>query len=889
MNDLCKHPALCVTSMKVNQTVEPVGIDTTPVFSWIPASTADHRSQSAYRLVVASTPARAERGEGDLFDSGRVESAAFTDIPYRGSALTSHTAYYWRVTVWDNAGDSADSSVSRLVTGVLSMDEWTGDWIGLRHEGFASTYLRKSIAISGEVADAYLSLSGLGYFDLQINGRSPDDSLMNCCNTQYTMTVPYRTFDVAAMLREGENTIDVELGNGFYNEQGGVWNWQSAEWRDTPKMRMQFTIRYTDGRSETVVSDDSWLATVDGPTTYNSIYYGECIDARKTLEKAAWQKAEILQAPKGVLRGQVNEPMRRIASFAPAEIQKREDGSYVVTAPEMITGWAKILFKNQPIGRKITILYGEKILPDGNLQKLGGPDGDNAHWWPGRYIMTDEYITGGEETEVYEPKFCYKGYCAMQIWGYEGELTAEDITLYRVANSLDTTGCFATSHELINDLHAMMVRTMQNNTQGKPTDTPVWEKNGWLGDLNVALECFTHNFGCSAFLPAFISTMEDCFNQYGILPNMVPTAGWGVAEHYVWNTVMVFAVYEMYRTYGMKQYMTEQYPVLKRYARSILSQMEQRGWIASHGQLGDWVSPMNGKDLRYNESPNEGSGIVATSYVYKMLSVMAKMASLTENSADVLLFANGAEKIYTAFNEKFYNADEGCYDTTVWYPHGRERTKFRQTSQLVPLAVGLVPEALIPTVVERLVTDIREKNCHPDTGCVGAREILPILTQYGYADLAYTILTQITYPSWGFMIAKGATSLWEMWETTTRSRAHYFLGTYDRWLYEGLAGICDIEAGYERFTIAPYIPRDLDSVTCTRQTVRGEVESSWHKNSDGTLTMKITVPFGATATVIFPVDASEKASITKGDCKIEAHGNRVAAILDSGSYTFTVA
>ncbi len=882
-------PSLTVASMKVCQLAEPVGIDTTPAFSWIPQSAAEHRCQTAYRLILSSTYAKAEQGEGDVWDSKKVESAEFFDILYEGRALSSHTAYYWRVTVWDNAGEVAESPIARFVTGLLSMEAWTGEWIGISHKSFAATYLCKGFFLEEKIREAYLSIAGLGYFELRINGKMPDDSLMNCCNTQYSMTVPYRTFDVGAMLQSGDNTIHVELGNGFYNEQGGVWNWQTAEWRDAPKLKCQLTLRYADGREESIVSDNTWQVTIDGPITYNSIYYGEIFDARKTLENAEWKSAEIMKAPAGVLRCQCNEPMLRIASFAPTDIQKRADGSYVVYAPEMITGWAKILFKHQPIGEKITILYGEKLLSDGNVQKLGGKDGTNAHWWPYRYIMTDEYITAGDDVEIYEPKFSYKGYCYLQIWGYEGELTAEDVTLYRVANDLTASGSLATSHPLINDLHAMMVRTMRNNTQGKPTDTPVWEKNGWLGDLNVALECFTYNFGCSSFMPNFIRTMEDCFTEYGILPNMVPTAGWGVAQHYVWNTVMVFSVYEMYRSYGMKRYMAEQYPVLKQYAKGIIGEMEQRNWIASPGQLGDWVSPMNGQDLRYNESPNEGSGIVATAYVYKMLRMMAEMAELTENCTDASLFTGAAERIYTAFNEKFYKADEGCYQTRVWHPHGRERTRFRQTSQLVALAMGLVPDERIPTVVERLVADIREKNGHLDTGCVGAREILPILSKYGYADLAYEILTKTTYPSWGFMIAEGATSLWEMWETTTRSRAHYFLGTYDRWLYEGLAGICEIERGYERFTIAPYIPHDLDSVTCTQQTVRGELESSWHKNADNTVTMEITIPFGATATVIFPACESEKVNVVKGTCTIEANSNRAVAVLGSGSYGFTIA
>ncbi len=1067
---------LKVETVKVNETDTPIGLDTNPVFSWVPSTEAYDQFQTAYQVIVASTPEKAEKGEGDLWDSGKVESAFCYSVPYGGTALSSHTAYYWRVKVWDADGAVGSSPVSRFVTGILSGSDWSGDWIGRKpdtysaslsgakwiwltsstvgnsayassaagtqyfrtefkldssktvkqailaytaddsstlflngvewsestawssgvicdltgsleaenavavaatnatagYAGFiaklvieytdgtkttiqtdektwkvsssaadgwttpafddsaweaptqycnfgngpwssvalsaagdrAATVLRNDITLKGDVEEAYLSIAGLGFFELLINGKSPDDTVMNCCNTQYNKTVLYRTFDVTSMLQKGANAIGVELGNSFYNEQGGVWNWASASWRDNPKMRLQMTVRYTDGTTESFASSTDWKATVNGPITFNSIYYGETYDARKELgsyatagyDAAAWKESQKMTAPKGALVCQLEDPIRRVASFEVKEIKKLSDGSYVVYAPEMISGWAKINFKNQTAGNKITILYGEKINSNGTVQKLGGSDGTNANWWPERYNMTDEYITKGGEVETYEPKFSYKGYAYIQIWGYTGELKKEDIVLYRTANDVEVTGKFESSDQLINDLHAMMVRTMTNNLQGKPTDTPVWEKNGWLGDLNVALETFTYNFDFSNFLPNFVEIMEDCFEEYGLLPQMVPTANWGVADHYVWNSVFVFSVYELYNVYGMDYYMDEQYGVLKKYATGIIRNMKNSRWIAPDGQLGDWVSPMNSQNAGYNESPNEGSGIVATAYVYKMLLTMAEIAKLTGHDSDIGTYTSAASSIYDAFNAKFYNR-AGYYETTVWYNNGPQRTRFRQTSQLVPLAFGLVPKENIQKVVDNLVDDIVEKNYHLDTGCVGAKEILPVLSNCGYADVAYKILTQRTYPSWGFMIEEGATSLWEMWETTTRSRAHYFLGTYDEWLFQYLAGITNVENGYAKFVINPYIPAELTYVTCTENTVRGKIESSWKKNADGTVTMTVTVPFGSEATVYFPTADAAKvtwngkaiADTMDGIRSVGNDGANAYAILGSGSYVFVTA
>lgn len=1070
-------PDLKVETMKVNETKNPIGLDTNPVFSWVPSTTAYDQFQTAYRVIVSSTADKAEKGEGDLWDSGKVESAFCYSVPYAGAELDSHTTYFWKVQVWDADNAVGTSAVSKFATGILNKAEWTGEWIGKKPDTYAinftgakwiwlspsnvgnsapaglaagsqyfrtkftvdtsktvkqallaytaddasklslngvewsestswssgvicdltgslqaentiaivatnatngyagliakivieytdgtkttvitdeknwkvsstaaegwttpefddsawkaptqycnfgggpwgsgvalsaagdraATLLRNNITLKGDVAEAYLSIAGLGFFELLINGKSPDDTVMNCCNTQYNKTVLYRTFNVTSMLKKGENALGVELGNSFYNEQGGVWNWAAASWRDNPKMKLQMTVRYTDGTTESFASSTDWQATTGGPITFNSIYYGETYDARKELgdwanvgyDASAWKASQKMTAPKGALVCQLEDPIRRVASFEVKEIKKLSDGSYVVYAPEMISGWAKINFKNQTPGTKITILYGEKMLANGNVQKLGGADGQNANWWPERYNMTDEYITKGGASETYEPKFSYKGYAYIQIWGYTGELKKEDIVLYRTANDVEVTGKFESSDQLINDLHAMMVRTMTNNLQGKPTDTPVWEKNGWLGDLNVAMETFTYNFDFSNFLPNFVEIMEDCYEEYKLLPQMVPTANWGVADHYVWNSVFVFSVYELYNVYGMDYYMDEQYDVLKKYANGIIRSMKSSRWIAPDGQLGDWVSPMNSQNAGYNESPNEGSGIVATAYVYKMVKTMAEIAKLTGHDSDIKTYEDAAENIYKAFNDKFYNR-AGYYETKVWYNNGPQRTRFRQTSQLVPLAFGLVPEDKIQKVVDRLVDDIVEKNYHLDTGCVGAKEILPVLSNCGYADVAYKILTQRTYPAWGFMIEQGATSLWEMWETTTRSRAHYFLGTYDEWLFQYLAGITNVEQGYTKFVINPYIPKELTYITCTENTVRGKIESSWKKNADGTVTMTITVPFGSEATVYFPTADVAKvkwngkaiADTMDGIRSVGSDSGHAYAVLGSGSYVFVTA
>ena len=724
--------------------------------------------------------------------------------------------------------------------------------------------LRKEFKALKDIASATAYMSGIGYSILSINGTLADDCFLDPCNTQYNKTVLYRAFDVTSLLKKGDNAIGVELGNGFFKEEGGVWNWGSASWKDDPMVRFYMIITYTDGTSETVLSDTTWKATTDGPITFNSIYYGEYYDAR--LEKkgydktgyddSAWKNAAKATAPTGELECQLQEPVRRVETFKPTEIKKLSDGSYVVYCPEMVAGWIALTIDGAKAGDTITLTYSEKLNTNGSVQKLGGGDGVNGHWWPETYIMTDKYTAASGDKVVYEPRHSYKGFRYIQIWNYPGELTADDIVIYRTRNTVATTGTFTSSNELLNAMHKMMLTTVLNNLQGKPTDCPVWEKNGWLGDFNVAAVSMMYNFDMALMTENFVEIMEDCFEQYRLVPPMVPTAGWNIGENYVWNTVYVLAVAEMYDYYGSLDYVKEQYDTMKQYAVMTSRKLSGSGWVCPDGQLGDWVSPMGqNQNAQYVESPSEGSGIVGTAMLYWMYDELCEMAELLGETADVKTYQGYMDKIYDAFNKKFYVPAKGYYQTTVWTQYGT-RTRYRQSSQLLPLAVGLVPDEYKQKVIDNLIADIEKKNDHLDTGCVGSKFILPVLTDLGYGELAYKIATQTTYPSWGFMIKQGSTSLWEMWETTSRSLDHFFLGTYEEWFYSHLAGVTDISNGYETFTIRPHILGDLTYVTCKLDTIRGELESSWTKATDGTVTMKVTVPFGSTAKVVLPLKSA---------------------------------
>lgn len=723
--------------------------------------------------------------------------------------------------------------------------KFIGKWIGAAmtvEDRFAPIF-KKTFDIEKGIKEAKAYICGLGLFELKINGRLPDDTVLNPAHSQYSSTVLYRVFDVTDLLFEGENTVTAELGNSFFNETTDIWDWHKATWRSAPKLIADFELIYNDGTSKMISTDTDWLITLDGPITANSIYLGETFDARR--KEFSWKNAVAVDAPKGELKEQYMPPIRRINEFKPKEFVRMNSGSFVITVPEMVTGWAKIRI-DAPKDTKIVITYGEKLTAEGYIQKIGKYEGHGGEWWPESYIQQDCFISNGEPFE-FEPKFSYKGFRYIQIDNLD-KLCAEDITIYRVANDVESISEFLCSDEMLNKMHGIMPRTLLNNFQGKPTDTPVWEKNGWLGDANCALAAMMYNFDMSIYLKSFIDIMDDCFREYGNVPVIVPTADWGTDNSPVWNTIFVFGVQALLDYCGNTEYAEKLYPDLKAFALNDIKQLKELGWVWGTRGLSDWLSPMGGEDLPIDPDPSEGAEICCTAFIYAMLKAMVFIAEKLGKNEDINEYKEAMQSIYSSFNSKFFNKALNIYETSVWNQKGT-RTKYRQTSNLLPIAFGLVPEEHKKAVLENLTEDFIRRDYHLDTGCTGTRFVLPVLYDNGYHDIAFKVLTQTSYPSWGFWLENGADSAWESWERTTRSKDHYFLATYDEFLYSHIAGIRNIRDGYKTLTVAPALDCGLEFVKASIKTPLGMLRCNWKKNENG-YTIEIEIPSGSAAEII---------------------------------------
>lgn len=903
---------LRATTLEVNNLKSPLGIDTTPRFSWVNKSTTVGRAQSAYQIIVASQKELAEAHTGDLWDTGKVNSANSFDIPYEGQTLSSRMDCYWAVRVWDEEDTVSEwTSVSRFGIGILEDSQWLAQWIGApTYTGGKSSLpapmLRKSFSLKDKVKNAKVYICGLGLFELKVNGELPDDSVLNPADTQYEDTVSYCAYDVTSLLKKGKNAVSVELGCGFYDLSSYISvGFAKGVWKDDPKLLLELHVEYEDGSKDVILSDESWRCYEDGPIRSDDIYCGETYDASKEVEgwtapdfdDSGWKTARLADAPTGKLKFENMEPMRRVRSFTPT-VEKVGTDTWLVYCPEYCTGWARIAFPEAKKGQMIQIRYFQREYERQAGLTLTPTAAGGVTYNLQSYIYRAKGVPG----EVYEPKFSYAGYELIEISGYMGQLRPEDIVCYTVATDVEHIGTFSCGNELINKLHDAMVRTMVCNMQGKPTDTPIFEKLGWTGDYNGAIKTFNYNFDVSNFIAHFLHNLRDTAQPDGRINEYSPTGNLSRYFSPCWTQMYVNSIYAAWHENGQFSLIEEHYDYMCKnadyYIRVINGGLEPWIWEStelgpasgSANALGDWASPHG--SLSPTTKPAEGGSLYNTAAVYRVMTEMAEMCAAMGDADAAAKYQDAAENIRANFNRVYYNEEKGYYETDYWNG-SLTRTKYRQSLNLVPLHLGLTTPENHDIVVNNLIADIKKKADHADVGSVGAELILPVLSAEGYEELALQVLLQKDYPSWGAWIESGSNTCLEGWRTKLRSFCHYFLGTYDEWFYQNLGGIQNPRNGYETVVIRPEIYPELKFVSTGVDTVRGELCSSWEVDETGRLTVTVTVPIGTTAEIQLPVPEGYPVELNgatvdgqAGVLEIGAAGERLMVRVSSGTFRF---
>jgi alpha-L-rhamnosidase len=863
--------------------VQPLAIDVTaPRFAWVVADAPRGTTPQAYRIEVAHSAAALDADRPDVWDSGRVASADSSGIAYAGPTLQPSSRYYWKV-VADTCAGSA-SALSWFETGP-SAQEWSqAQWIGKAPGGnLAAPLLRQVFTVDAGLVSARLYVAAGGYAEVSLNGQAAGDAVLSPDFTDYDRRVLYVAQDVTALLTPAStNAIGIVLGRGFYGlTNPDVWHWEKAPWHGEPRVRALLKLCYADQHCAWVGSGADWREH-DGPTRLDDVYGGETYDARQAqsgfdtthFDAHDWSAAAVLPAPKGVLQAQ-REPSVRVMETLPAtSVGRLHDGSYVFTFARVIAGWATLTVQGKA-GDTLVLHYGEKRLPDGSVD-----DRDDHHYFE-HGLQTDRVTLAGGGVESWHSRFSWKGFRYVQVDGWPGAAppSLSALTAQVIHSDVPVIGHFSCSNALLDWVHTAAVDTLLNNLYGIPTDTPMYEKNGWTGDGMLGADMMLRDVDATTLLEKWVQDIADTRTANGAPLWIAPNPGWGDGRAPPWHAAYVLVPWSLYEQRGDRQVLAEHVEGMARYVE--LEYARSPGGIADT-ELGDWVSPTTPAD---GGNAPEDKRIAATAYLYRMADTMAAIEHVLGRASEATRFEAMAAQIKQAFHRRFFDPAQGLY-------RGEGDDGIRQTHQLLALGFGLVPAADRQRVTQALVQAIHAHDDHLDTGALGTQLLLPVLTATGHADLAWIVANQTSFPGWGYWRANGATSLWEHWKLQARSRGHYFLGTIDDWLFGDVAGLRPLAPGWRRIDVRPTLTAWLKHAQADTLTPYGRAAVSWWRERSG-LQLDIEVPVGSTADVRMPraapaevMESGQALSTLPWVRNVRACGADTCFELASGRYSF---
>ena len=777
----------------------------------------------------------------DVWDSGVVASGASFDVVYAGPLLDPSSRYYWKVLARTSSGDASATSWFETAP---SAQQWSrAQWIGKPPGGdLSAPLLRHAFAVEDGLASARLYVAAGGYADVSINGHAASDAVLSPDFTNYDKRVLYLAHDVTSLLQPGAaNVIGIELGRGYYGlTNPDVWHWEKAPWHGEPRVRALLKLCYTDGHCKFEGTDANWRIH-DGPTLLDDVYGGETYDARRALpgfdtaafDDRLWQAAAVLPAPKGELQAQREPPVRVIQTLDATTVTRLPQGGYVFAFPRVIAGWTTLATQGHA-GDTLVLHYGEKLLPDGSVD-----DRDDHHYFK-HGLQTDRVTLAGKGMERWHSRFSWKGFRYVQVDGWPGAApTLGAVTAQIVHSDVPVIGHFNSSNALLNWIHTAAVDTVLNNLYGIPTDTPMYEKNGWTGDGMLGADMMLRNVGADTLLSKWVRDIADARNADGAPLLIAPNPGWGDVRAPPWHAAYVLVPWSLYWQRGDRRILAEHAQGMARYVD--LEYARSPGGVADT-ELGDWVSPSTPAD---GGNAPEDKRVAATAYLYRMAQTMARIERVLGSDGKARHFDAMSSQVYAAFNRQFFDPAKGLY-------RGQGDDGVRQTHQLLALGFGLVPAAQRPRVIDALIQAMHAHDDHLDTGALGSKLLLPTLTAIGHGDLAWIVANQTSFPGWGYWRENGATSLWEHWKLDARSRGHYFLGSIDDWLFGDVAGLQPLAPGWQRIGIHPMLTAWLDHAQADTVTPFGRAAVAWSHPS-GALQVDVDVPVGSTAEVRLPM------------------------------------
>ena len=864
---------LSVRNLRCEYLTNPLGVDyTNPRLSWMMTDPSRGARQLAYQILVSADSTLITKGVGNVWDSGRVVSDAML-TRYAGKELEPFTKYFWSVSIWNSKDEKASSTIASFETGMMGMENWSGAWISDNKsiDKKAAPYFRKEFEAGKKIKSARVYIAAAGLYELYINGEKVGDHVLDPVYTRFDRRNLYVTYDVTDQLKNGRNALGVLLGNGWYNHQSiSVWDFHNAPWRNRPAFCLDLRITYEDGSIETIVSERDWKTSTGG-VVFNSIYTGEHFDARKEqqgwnspgFDDSKWQGVKYRPAPSQNIVSQLLHPIRNVEAIIPQEMIKINDTTYLYDLGRNIAGVSQI----SVTGDEGTII---KLKHTERLSTAGRADGSNINvYYRGNKstdpFQTDIFILSGKGEEQFMPKFNYKGFRYVEVSSSNPiQLEKNNLTGYFMHSDVPSAGIIEASNPLINKLWWATNNSYLSNLFGYPTDCPQREKNGWTGDAHFAIETGLYNFDGITIYEKWLADHRDEQQPNGILPDIIPTGGWGYGTDngVDWTSTIAIIPWNIYLYYGDSKLLADCYYNIKRYVNYIDSRSPEG--LTSWGR-GDWV-PVR------SQSNKE---LMSSIYYYVDTKILADAAKLFGKQDDFNHYSVLAQKIKRSINKKYLNKETGIYANGT------------QTEQSMPLMWDVVPADMRQLVADNLAEKVEENGFHLDVGVHGAKALLFALSENGYAEAAYKVAVQDEYPSWGWWIVNGATTLLENWDLKAESDIsdnHMMFGAVGGWFYRGLGGIYPDanNPGFKNVLLKPSFISALNGIEVSHQSPYGKITSAW-KHQKNIVIYRVIIPANSTADFYIPtgytiqnatdVYTGDKVEIipdAKGCCKLKA-------------------
>ncbi len=861
-----------VVATRVEALDQAEGIDCAqPRFSWQLSSSAQGVKQTAYRICVASTPQKLLKRQPDVWDSKWQKSDKQLYINYEGLPLSSGTRYYYRIECQTNAG-RAESQVGNWLTGLMSQDEWKAEWIGGhfdtdvekpadRRTRINARYLRRNFSVDAPIKSAILYICGLGLYEAYINGQRIGTQVLAPGPTNYDREVMYNTFDVTRQVKQGANAIGVTLGNGRYMplRVPGMRGF------GLPRLLAQIVIITTDGKKTVIATDTQWRIMANGPIQTNSEFDGEVYNA--TLEMPGWtktgyndshwQQAERMKTPAPIVRAQINPNIEVMDSITPRSIYRTSDGRYIIDMGQNMAGWLRIKLHGNE-GDTLRLRFAERMKDRDSLFMLNLRTA----------LVTDTYISDGKEA-TWEPQFTIHGFRYVELSGFSHQPNLSDIQGRVVYDRMATTGTFSTSSNTINSIFHCALWGIRSNYRGIPTDCPQRdERLGWLGDHATGAYGASYIYDAHQLYAKWIRDITLTQRTDSVICDIAPRY-WSVySDNVTWPMAWYTVADMIERQYGDSRPIKENYEPMKRFMLHICNRYSDNG-VITRDVYGDWCLPPESPELIHSKDSTRitNGKLLATAAYYRLCLLMERFAQISGNTADISLWQKLGQNTHEAFNRSFYNAKEGYYDNNT------------VTANILALRWGLVAKGEESRVFGHVTRKMTATGTpHISTGVLGTQEIMRGLTEFGRGDIAYTLATNRTYPSWGFMVDHGATTIWELWNGDTanprmNSGNHIMLlGDLIIWYYQYLAGIRQTEdsSAYSHIELRPTLFDGLTHVDATYRSPYGPIESHW-RIEGRQMHWTFTIPANTTAEVYVP----------------QAGGTYTHSQYGSGTYTVT--